>query len=277
MKFKFFNYDKPGKGVSKNQLEKRGVVRFFEIYIRAFWRLCTVNLWYVLVSLPVFTNGMAQAGLAYVARNTAMETPTFGTSDFFDIIKKNWRTSLITGTINVLLTGLLVYDWIFFYNQVEGEYNLLNMICMAGIMFLYMIYTLMKYYIPILTVTFRPKLSKLFKNSLVLAIAGLKRNVLIFLTLGLIYAFAGLLLWVTNFNLIVVAILVLAVLFVFPSFRSYLIQYNAFAVVKNVMIDPYYNDHPDEDIEMRRSLGLIKEDDEDVDEESVFVDTTENE
>ena len=38
------------------------------------------------------------------------------------------------------------------------------------------------------------------------------------------------------------------------------------------MIDPYYKDHPDEDVEMRRSLGLLDEDD-----DSVFTDTVENE
>lgn len=274
---KLFNFDKPGKGVSKKQLEKRGVVRFFEIYVRAFWRFCTVNFWYCITSLPLVTNGMAQAGLAYVARNTAMETPTFGTSDFFDIMKKNWKTSLVTGIINLLITGLLIFDWYFFYNQAEGEYNTLNILCMAGIMFLYVLFTLMKYYIPLLTVTFRPKLRKLYKNSLVLAVAGIRRNIIIFLILGIIYAAAAGLLWITKINLALVFIYGLVFLFVFPAFRSYLIQYNAFQVVKKIMIDPYYEQHPDEDIEMRRSLGILKDDDEEEQDESVFIDTVEEE
>ena len=58
-------------------------------------------------------------------------------------------------------------------------------------------------------------------------------------------------------------------LLVFPAFRSMLIQYAVFGPIRKWMIDPYYEQHPDEDIEKRRELGLI-DDDED---EAVFADT----
>ena len=48
----------------------------------------------------------------------------------------------------------------------------------------------------------------------------------------------------------------------------FLIQFNVFLEVKKYIIDPYYQDHPDEDIEKRRELGLLDYD-EDV---SVFED-----
>ncbi|MBQ5810543.1 MAG: DUF624 domain-containing protein, partial [Clostridia bacterium] len=135
-------------------------------------------MWYFIVSLPVITCGLADAGIAYVARNTSMETPTFGTSDFFDMIKKNWKTALITGILNVAISGLLIFDWYYFFNQASGENELMNVILMAGIIFLFAMFTMMNFYIPLLTVTFRPKLMKLYKNSLVLTVAGIKRNLL---------------------------------------------------------------------------------------------------
>ena len=54
----------------------------------------------------------------------------------------------------------------------------------------------------------------------------------------------------------------------FPSFRSFLIQYNVFPEVKKYIIDPYYEEHPDEDIEKRRELGLLDDDEN----EAVFND-----
>lgn len=267
---KLLNFSKPGKGVSKKQIKKRGVVRFFEIYFRAFWRFCSVNMWYFIVSLPVITCGLADAGIAYVARNTSMETPTFGTSDFFDMIKKNWKTALITGILNVAISGLLIFDWYYFFNQASGENELMNVILMAGIIFLFAMFTMMNFYIPLLTVTFRPKLMKLYKNSLVLTVAGIKRNLPILLLLCAIYGFVGWTLFVTQINLLLITVYIFMAIFIFPGFRAYLINYNAFIVVKDIMIDPYYAENPDADIEIRRSLGILEDDPEE--DENVFSD-----
>lgn len=269
---KLLNFAKPGKGVAKKQIKKRGVIRFFEIYFRAFWRFCTVNIWYFAISLPLLTCGLADAGMAYVARNTSMETPTFGTSDFFDMIKKNWKTALVTGILNVLISALLIFDWFYFFNQAEGENELMNVVLMAGVIFFFVIFTMMNFYIPLLTVTFRPKLLKLYKNSLILSIAGLKRNLPIAIFLGAVYAFVGWSLWATGFNLLLITLYLFLNLFIFPAFRSYLINYNAFIVVKRVMIDPYYEENPEADIEIRRSLGILEE--EPNEEDSVFEDNT---
>ena len=43
---------------------------------------------------------------------------------------------------------------------------------------------------------------------------------------------------------------------IYPAFRSYLIQFNIFDCVRKFMIDPYYEQHPDADIQKRLDLGL---------------------
>ena len=48
-----------------------------------------------------------------------------------------------------------------------------------------------------------------------------------------------------------------------PSFRYLLIQFFTFGSIKKYIIDPYYKEHPDADIDKRRDLGLeVPEDDE---------------
>ena len=52
---------------------------------------------------------------------------------------------------------------------------------------------------------------------------------------------------------------ILVVLFILPGYRFLVINFGVFPVVRKYMIDPYYAEHPDDDIELRRRLGLIKE------------------
>lgn len=47
-------YTKPGPGVSPDMPEKKGIKRYFEIFLRHFWDLLKVNLLYVIASIPMF-------------------------------------------------------------------------------------------------------------------------------------------------------------------------------------------------------------------------------
>lgn len=48
----FRNYSKPGKGISKEDLNKSGVELYFDILFRRIWNMIKLNLLYVLVSIP---------------------------------------------------------------------------------------------------------------------------------------------------------------------------------------------------------------------------------
>lgn len=52
--FGFFNYDKPGPGVRKDEPPKKGVALFFDILFRKFGKFVTLNLVYILFSIPAF-------------------------------------------------------------------------------------------------------------------------------------------------------------------------------------------------------------------------------
>ena len=54
-----------------------------------------------------------------------------------------------------------------------------------------------------------------------------------------------------------------------PCFVYLLTQFCVFPAIKQYIIDPYYRDHPDEDIEKRKSLGLEVDEEQ---EESEFSD-----
>lgn len=50
--FGFNNYSKPGKGINKEDLNKSGVSLYFDIFFRRVWKMMTLNLMYLLMSIP---------------------------------------------------------------------------------------------------------------------------------------------------------------------------------------------------------------------------------
>lgn len=262
------NYDKPGAGVRKDAPQKKEFVLFFEIYARKFWNLIQANLIYVLFSLPVLTVGLADAGLTFITRNFARERFAFIWEDYIETIKKNWKQALPIGIINLVISLILLFDIQFFYTSGEGISGILML---ALIFFVSLVFVWMRYYIPLLIITFKLSAKQIYKNSFLLAMAGLKRNIVISLVLAALYALAYVLI---RLNLAVgLTILIMVYLFLFPAFRSFLIQFCIFPVVKKHMIDPYYRDHPDEDMDKRHDLNLETDDGEGESEEAIFQDT----
>ena len=282
--FGLFDYNKVGPGVSKNGPQKKAFVRFFEIYLRKFWKLSVANLMYVLVSLPVVTLGLANAGLTYITRNFVREKHAFVQADFIDTIKKNWKQALPIGIINTFIMAMLVIDLFILNNDfitnimnaILGketyayEPSTTNFIFTALILSIMTVFSFMKYYIYMMLVTFKLSLKQIYKNSVIFAFAGLGRNIMIFLVMGLIYAGATLL--TLAYPEIGIAVVLLGYLFIFPAFKSFLIQFAVFPLIKKHIIDPYYEEHPGEDAEAKRALNLEDDVADNDDEHVIFED-----
>lgn len=257
------NYDKPGKGVSKNEPQKRGFFRFFELYIRNFWKLISAQFWFLLLCLPIVTNGLAQVGMAYICRTASRDKHSFVTSDFFDAIKKNWKRALPLGIINTLVLAILAADVYVLY--IFWTQDIINKVWAAVVFattaFFFTAFSFAKFYQYTLMITFDFKLKTLIKNSWLFATLGIKHNIIIAISLACVY-FGCFWLIVINAQVGIMIATVLLI-FIFPSFRAFLIQFNVFPEIKKYIIDPYYEEHPDEDIEKRRELGLIDDDDDD--------------
>lgn len=271
----FFNYDKPGPGISKDAPKKRTFFVFFETWFRNIWRLLPSGVLYVLFNLVLIPSGLGSAGMTHLARNMARDKHSFGISDFFETIKKNWKQALAMGVINVIFTSLVIASGLLYYfnfqETLDGWFSIFGTGLMLGVFF---IISVMKYYVWLLIITFKLPLGKIIKNSFYFVFINLKNNLLIGLVSILWYALSvGIcLLCMANaqaFILSIVIVLLLNAMF-FPGFKHLLVQFCIFPCVKKHMIDPYYEQNPDADIELRKSLGLeVPEDDED---EGVFND-----
>jgi uncharacterized membrane protein YesL len=255
--FGLFNYEKEGPGIHKNAPKKKTFVVFFETFFRNFWKFITINLVYALLSIPVITNGLAHAGLTNVTRNTARDKHSFGLSDFFDTIKKNWKQALGAGIINTIVVILLGFDFYFFVNS-EGMMATIGLGICACMTF---IFSVMCFYIWTLMITFKFTLKQIYKNSFKFVFLNMKYNLLCGFILVLVNGlFIGIAI-LTNLNMLVVTIELMIYLCVYPAFSHLLVQFCTFPSIKKFIIDPYYKEHPDEDIDKRKDLGIDIEDD----------------
>lgn len=252
--FGLFNYEKEGPGISKNAPKKKTFIVFFETFFRNFWKFININLVYSIVSLPIVTNGLAAAGITNVTRNIARDKHSFGLSDFFETIKKNWKQALPVGIINALLYIILFYDVYFFNFASEGTIAIIGLAVALSMTF---IFTVMQFYIWTLMITFDFKLKHLYKNSFKFVFINMKINLLCFFSIALIYAVnIAILFLFKSYFFPVLSIELFLYIILFPSFRYLLVQYCVFPSIKKHIIDPYYKEHPDEDIEKRRNLGI---------------------
>ncbi len=144
--FGMFNFDKPGRGVDKDAPEKRGFFLFFDIFIRKFWRLCTLSLSYTVFCVPalvvywflsVFLQGNfspitmpeaipyiaiymslflvcflgagpASAGQVYVLRNFSREDHAWVWDDFFSQTKANFKQGIALFLLDLVVLPLLI-------------------------------------------------------------------------------------------------------------------------------------------------------------------------
>ncbi len=268
--FGFFNkYDKEGPGISKDAPKKKTFVVFFESYFRNFWKFILINVVYTVLCVPVLTHGMACAGITNVTRNIARDKHSFGISDFFETIGKNLKQSLAVGVINTIITLLLGFAVYFYYASYAETASLISMAGLAIALCVAVVFYMMNFYIYTLMITFNYKLKLLYVNSFKFAIINLKRNFLcVLLQLIVFGVYAVILYFSLPFIELLTLELLLAIL-IFPAFMFLMQQYFTFPAIKKYVIDPYYAEHPDADIEKRRALGLEVEEEE---EETTFSD-----
>ena len=263
----FGNYSKEGPGISKDAPKKKTLFVFIETYFRNFWKFISINLVYSLMNVLIIPSGLASAGITHVARTIARDKHSFGLSDYFETVKKNWKQALIAGIINLIVYVLIVLNFIFVLSA-QGWFAIICQGVLTAVAFIFLV---MNFYIWTLLITFKFRLGQIYKNSFKFVFVNLKRNFLCMIILALVYAAAyGLLLLSTKFSIIYAFVVVCAIC-VFPAFRFLLIQFCTFPSIVKYIIDPYYKEHPHEDIELRKSLGLEIEEEENGEEE-VFSD-----
>ena len=231
---------------------KGPVRRFLEIWLENVWTLIPINMVYAMLRCMLIPGGLAQAGMTRVALDLARERHSFGIADFFETIRKSWRKALTTGLLYLVIwVFLLLIGW--FYFTSEGILATLGLGCCLATMFFL---PLTEQYVWLQLVFLKLPLKKAFKNACILVFVDGKKNLLLaFLRLGYWALMLGIFM-LLPYTVTPALLLVVTVCF-YPGLMQILTQYLVFPGVRKHLIDPYYAEHPEEDLERRKDLGLL--------------------
>lgn len=208
---------KEGKGVEKSEYTPRFSL-FWEILFRKLWPMIKANFVYIIASfiamffiwfgyatvakgelatlkgaaflaggtiyLSVIGMGFIMPGLTFLTRYFARERHVWIFSDFFEQITGNFKKSFILFAVDTLLIYLATVAFAMY-----GELALTNSFMLIPLGFLAIclfIYFMMHFYMYPILVTFDLDLKSVLKDSLLLTLAHLPWNILIFLIIFII-------------------------------------------------------------------------------------------
>ncbi len=256
---------KEGKGVYKETMRPIRPLYFFQIFGRKFWKMIQMNLLYVVMTLPIwvvvgllvfndsfirnlsveflgsflymlslvfiifsFLIGPATAGMTYILKSFATETPVFQFSEFFEQFKKNFKQS----TLCSLITGFFLLS--FSITLMHGDTAMVGnskttlSVMRLPLFMVNLILVFINYYAYSIMVMFRLKFSQLMKNSFIFALAKLPLNLLIIFIVGLVSYFA-------YRYLVIGFILNIVILYAFCGF---LVVFSVYPTIEKHMLIP---------------------------------------
>ena len=242
--FGFFDYEKAGVGISKNQPKKKRPVVFFEILGRKFWKMIQLNLIYLLFCVPIVTIGPATSALVFILREFTMEHPVFLFSDFFEAFKKNFKQSIVMELIDVVFIALM---WVAIptYKSMAESGSPVWYVPLVLCVSITVMFVLMHFYIHLMIVTVDLKLTAILKNAFFLSFLGAKTNLLTLLWVVLL----GL------FHFLFFPYTILLMPFISFSFLSYVVCFNSFQFIQKYIIDPYYASSAEPDEAVAEPVG----------------------
>ncbi len=212
--FGFFDYTKPGKGISIEETQGPPFLVFWQVLGRKFFKFIQLNLVYFGVSIPlvflalmmfpigdtadpevvfwqylfaiaafmlVTVVGLAPftCGFSYVLRNFSREEHSFILSDFFEQVKNNYKQSLLLLVVDIFVFVAVVVSYTF-YSQHSAE-NVIYSVAQWFVVSMGIVYYMMHFYIYQLMVTFQMPFKTIMKNALMLTLAKLPFNILVML------------------------------------------------------------------------------------------------
>ena len=183
--------------------------------------------------LTLLTFGVATAAMTRIQRDFVRGDPVSVGEDFFDAIKTNFKQAMVLGLVDIGFTFVFLFDLV---NYLYANQSFGFLVLLYATFFIFLLYLFMRPYLYLQCVTFEVKIPKMIKNAWILAVAGIRRNLLCFF-------FSALLIVVNILLFSFVPSMGVGMLFIFTvSFAWFFQIYGAWPVLKKHMIDPFYEE-----------------------------------
>lgn len=254
-------------------MEKNSLLKFFEILKHKFFKIVILNMFmfvYVticlvlsmyLVSLlspligsflgvvvgflPFALGGPLLGAVTKLCRDFAREVPGFFMQDFKKALQDNWKQCLAVSVIQYVLVWAIYVASQFYYANIDSWFSKIGLaVCMlVAIFFLFA-----SFYIYMMCVTLKLKLFQIIKNTMIFTMLCFLKNILLTVVLAIWIGFTLVLMYIAVASqMSIVYGLVIAFLMVLPfGIANYIIAFFTFPPIKKYVLDPYYEEHPEE-------------------------------
>ena len=189
--------------------------------------------------LFLLTLGISTIGFCYNLREIVRCEPFYSVKDFFGTIKKNFKQGIVLAILDGLVLFFLYYDIIIYYANMKAG-NFLMQMAFYLVVIVAILFYQFRYYCYTIMITFDMNFRSIFKNSLYLLFLGWKRNLV-----SLLGSAALVVLSLYLYLLLPSVGIIFPVIFGF-GLLGYIGMYCSFPIIDRYIIQPYYDDHPDE-------------------------------
>jgi uncharacterized membrane protein YesL len=230
--FGFFDYNRAGKGIAKDEPEKRPFFKYWELFGRKFWKFFHINFIYVLFCLPVVTFGPATVAMTQVMRKFTLEQPIFIFDEFWKSFKRNFKQGLAIGLFDIffIIAFVIAYEYYGLLSNLEPTIFSFNTILLAMTMGSGAFILMMHFYIYAQITSLTLTLRQIIKNSVLLAVLGLKGSIVSLLV-------------AVGFTIGMVMLYPLSI-FMLPFFPfawvCFTAVFNTYPVIQKYIITPFY-------------------------------------
>lgn len=190
----------------------------------------------LLIGFTVITWGWQNVGATYNLRSLVRGDSCFLFSDYFYAIRRNLKQGLLFGLLDVLIIVVLIVDF-FYFNALADVFWF--GVCYILFIVLIVVYSIMRFYIYHMMITFDLSIKKILKNALIFVPLGFKRNFV---------GFVGIVA-VTGINAALIlpslkvgfALPLILPLFYLPALAGFIATYAAWPNIQRYMIDAFDN------------------------------------
>lgn len=204
------NYDKPGKGVRKDEERKKGAALYWELFSRKWRSYIALNLLYAVTCIPAyifyflvaagllpgqptmqtmaisamiavfmvifFAGSPFKSGFVYVIRNFVREEHAWTVADFFGKTKENLGQSIIAFFIDLVASTSFMFAIRFYAEMANSTQWITVFLCVVIVVMV--MYAIMQSFVWSMMVTFQLKIGAIYKNSYLLSMATIPVNIL---------------------------------------------------------------------------------------------------
>ena len=185
---KFFSYkDTDGPGIRKNEEQAPAYIRFFKVYFMNLARMIGLSILYLFACLPIITIGGATAALNYVMRNYSQGKHVDMLYDFMRKCKEYFKQGFLLELFDIVV-GLLIYFAITLWmdtNLMSGIPFALLIIAQVVLLFIAYLTICANFYMFTMLVSFELTIKQVIRNSYILAMHKIGRNIAMVLFNGL--------------------------------------------------------------------------------------------